>query len=315
MSDTLNKLAQVKADLKSALANCHIEAGDIFSDYPAMIKSLGIVNDELFDSFFELMEDDYIIEEAGDYNIYYYKYKYRFGDDYIRGAEHHRAEAGTLVLDVETIDGSEITFDSDSKTYTTKNGKLYMKEPDNGDMGFGWQFKKVANWINKVKKVNYMDLGWLPGNGSGLSFTNEYGYNDTLKEAHIKISSVNDLSYFFDGCKQLVTLEIDLNGLDTVLLNYTVWRCIRLKDFTFTNGKITGNIDLRYCDLEIDILRGIVFDHMYRNYNNEYDLTLSYYSYDLLESDEVNKSLFNSMLKLNHYNLVRGYADPELGLN
>lgn len=76
--ELLNKILEIKAELKSALVSKSLEPSDNFSEYPELIMSLG----DPFARFFRKVENEYITEEENGYENTYQKYQYVY-DDYI----------------------------------------------------------------------------------------------------------------------------------------------------------------------------------------------------------------------------------------
>ena len=95
IKDSLTKILETKAEIKTALASNNIYAKGYFKYYPEMISALNFIDKEMFDMFFELVENEYFVEVTEEATIYYLKYKYRFSpeeDIFVMGPEDHRKE-------------------------------------------------------------------------------------------------------------------------------------------------------------------------------------------------------------------------------
>lgn len=270
INETLNGIAKAKADMKSALAQCDIKAGDIFAEYPQLIKAVGIVNDELFNQYFEKC-DDYFIEDIDGWKIFYTKYKYRFGDETIKGPEDHREEnKGTLVLDVETVDGSEITItDFVGTNYTTSGGKLYMDKPS------WYLLDSKTNW-DKIKNVNYINLQWLPGGSVEYAFSGSSSSpNTNLENVYEWITADGDvsLSNMFAYCDSLKTINITANENLTSLYNFCLY-CGALKNVEISGtSKVTNfNYFIKSTSSKAPHIDSVTFDvSSATNMNNMFD--------------------------------------------
>lgn len=81
MVEQLNKILAIKADIKSALIEAGLsDVSDKFSTYPGLIKSL-----DKYASYFEQIADEYIEEEEDGFLIKCEKWKYKYGQNIVKG--------------------------------------------------------------------------------------------------------------------------------------------------------------------------------------------------------------------------------------
>lgn len=103
IQDKLEQLAEIKADLKSALIDAGVQdVTDVLNTYPDLIKSLEYTED-IYSKFFELIPGEYIKNSyREDEKIFistYQKYKYKFADDvFVRGLLIKKEEVENLIF-------------------------------------------------------------------------------------------------------------------------------------------------------------------------------------------------------------------------
>lgn len=81
MIEQLNAIKDIKAGIKSALISAGVDnPADEFSSYPDLIRTLKKMTgngNEIVNYFFELVPDEFIVENE----VTYEKYRYKFADD------------------------------------------------------------------------------------------------------------------------------------------------------------------------------------------------------------------------------------------
>lgn len=210
----LNEILDIKAEIKTALISAGItETTDVLETYPALIRTLLLSgDDDMFrDMFFELVPDEYIerYEEIDGkyYKISCEKWKYKYGYNYVAGAEISREEVEEIlnsVLYVETTDGSEISIsytDSDGaqQTMQTIGGKLpNLLVPVEGSN------VKLTNW-DKIQIVHSLNTDYLPGNVKDYIFVN---HKNIEKVEEFICRNAESLSTFFQNCEKIDTVNI-----------------------------------------------------------------------------------------------------------
>lgn len=97
MTEQLNAIKDIKADIKSALMSAGVNnPGDVFADYPDLIrtlKNIDFTGNEIVDFFFAIVPDEYIEQTEDGFSVRYEKYRYKFADDiFVPGNEISREE-------------------------------------------------------------------------------------------------------------------------------------------------------------------------------------------------------------------------------
>lgn len=225
IQDNLEKILAVKADIKSALTNAGIEnPGDIFTDYPDMIKSLGWINDGLRDSFFGIVSGEFIsediIEDDITFEYLFEKWRYKFSDEiYVKGnyvRKIPKVETG-IVLDVVTKDGAEVFIN-----YIDETGKEQQIQTSQGKLELplykiSGEFVSIDNWLDNVQIINTINTDILPGDvldyhlhmNADRPDTAYPEFNNTLTEVNEWIcKNAESLEYLLSNCPSLERVVI-----------------------------------------------------------------------------------------------------------
>lgn len=197
MREQLERIQAIKAEIKSALINAGInDVSDIFSDYPALIRSLKNIDNSVYSSFFELVPDEYIEQDEDGATVRYAKYKYIYSDDiFVAGAELSRKEK--FILQYESSVPDCISFEykgSDGKTYTavSENNKIsYKKSMD------GMTITSAECPENVITTVNLYDYDVL----TGTVLMEKIFYNNACDIEMFKAETYDTLSMVFTNHK------------------------------------------------------------------------------------------------------------------
>lgn len=225
IKESLQKLLEVKADIKSALTAAGIEdVSDVFSTYPGLIRSL--LQDEYADFF--VPTDEYIEthRQIGDdfYLVKSEKWLYRYDKSIsVEGPEISRTQIEIpVILDVKTSDGSEITINyGDGKSVTSIGGVI---------KGFlqGEKFNSITNW-DKVIEVNYICTDYLPGEAKDYTFgklgkepgysASSSAYNMVLTKIHNWVAlNATNLDGLFYNCRYLTEVNMTVSSRLTSMM-------------------------------------------------------------------------------------------------
>lgn len=103
MVEQLNKILEIKADIKSALIKSGVsEVGDKFDTYPGLIKGIEIPYN-IYATFFSLVPGEYLetykTEDGHAYRIKCLKYRYIYSEDiFVCGPEINRKQVDQMVF-------------------------------------------------------------------------------------------------------------------------------------------------------------------------------------------------------------------------
>lgn len=253
IQDKLQKILAVKADIKSALTNAGIEnPGDIFADYPDMIRNLKA--EDIYAEFFVLVPDEYIEEKISDYKIgLYEKYRYIYSDDiYVKGQLVREDNAYILKYESLVPNCISITYQGiDGNKYKAEsvNNTIYYNE----NMGESMEVTHISCPFDTITKVIYLDYDIIH-----YKDVMQYMLRDNYNECDVemfKAEKIESLSFTWNGISGLNSLKTRL-GKTTNIEKYLAGTGIKYVVFenddlveTTSNLFYTPNNSIKYVNM------------------------------------------------------------------